>query len=48
MKLSTNFHPQTDGQAERIVQTLDDMLKACIIDFKVNWNKHFPFGRVCV
>ena len=34
VKLSTIFHPQTDGQAERTIQTLEDMLRACIIDFK--------------
>ena len=34
VKLSTAFHPQTDGQAERTIQTLEYMLGACIIDFK--------------
>ncbi|KAH0730003.1 hypothetical protein KY289_001191 [Solanum tuberosum] len=34
VKLSTTFHPQTDGQAERTIQTLEDMLRACVIDFK--------------
>ncbi|WMV18474.1 hypothetical protein MTR67_011859 [Solanum verrucosum] len=34
VKLSTAFHPQTDGQAERTIQTLEDMLRACVIDFK--------------
>ena len=44
MKLSTTtFHPQTDGQAENIIQTLEDMLRACIIDFKGYWDKHFSF-----
>ena len=40
MKLSTTFHPQTDGQAERTIQTLEDMLRACVIDFKGNWDDH--------
>ena len=34
VKLSTTFHPQTDGQAERTIQTLEDMLRDCIIDYK--------------
>ena len=42
VKLSTTFHPQTDGQADRTIQTLEDMLRACIIDFKGNWDKRLP------
>ena len=42
MKLSTAFHPQMDGQVERTIQTREDMLRACIIDFKGHWDKHFP------
>ena len=34
VNLSTAFHPQTDGQAERTVQTLADMLRSCVIDLK--------------
>ena len=36
VKLSTSFHPQMDGQAEHPIQTLKDILRACIIDFKGN------------
>ena len=43
VKLSTTFQLQTDGQAERAVQTLEDILMSCIIDFKWNWGKRFPF-----
>ncbi|WMV41141.1 hypothetical protein MTR67_034526 [Solanum verrucosum] len=32
----------TNGQVGRTIQTLDDMLRACVIDFKCNWDDHFP------
>ena len=34
VNLSTTFDPQTDGQAERTIQTLEDMLRSCVINFK--------------
>lgn len=37
LKLSTAFHPQIDGQLERTIQTLEDMLRACAIDFGKGW-----------
>ena len=42
MKLNTTFHPLMDGQAEHTIQTLEYMFRACIIDFKKNWDKHLP------
>jgi len=42
VKLSTTFHPQMDGQAEWTIQTLEDMLRASVIDFKGNWDDHLP------
>ena len=40
--LSFAFHPHTDGQAERTIQFLEDMLRACTLEFKGNWNDHLP------
>ncbi|GJV61665.1 putative reverse transcriptase domain-containing protein [Tanacetum coccineum] len=42
LHMSTTFHPQTDGQSERTIQTLEDMLQACVIDFGGNWDDHLP------
>ena len=42
MKLSTAFYPKKDSQAERTIQTLEDMLISCIFNFKRNWDKHLP------
>ena len=40
VNLSTTFHPQTDGQADHTIQTLEDMLRSCVIDFKGSWDDH--------
>ncbi|GJW49944.1 putative reverse transcriptase domain-containing protein [Tanacetum coccineum] len=40
--MSTTYHPETDGQSERTIQTLEDMLRACILDFGKGWDKHLP------
>ncbi|GJR90099.1 putative reverse transcriptase domain-containing protein [Tanacetum coccineum] len=37
LDMSTAYHPQTDGQSERTIQTLEDMLRACVIDFGNGW-----------
>jgi len=42
VQLSTTFHPQTDGQSERTIQILEDMLRACVMDFGVGWSKFLP------
>ena len=39
---STAFHPQTDGQSERTIQTLEDMLRACVLDFRGSWKDQLP------
>ncbi|GJT46011.1 putative reverse transcriptase domain-containing protein [Tanacetum coccineum] len=42
LDMSTTYHPQTDGQSERTIQTLEDMLRACVLDFGKGWDKHLP------
>ncbi|KAD5803342.1 hypothetical protein E3N88_14702 [Mikania micrantha] len=42
VNLSTAYHPQTDGQSERTIQTLEDMLRTCILDFGGSWDTHLP------
>ena len=42
MRFSTAFHPQTDGQSERTIQVLEDMLRANALDFGSNWDKQIP------
>ena len=53
VSLSTAFHPQTDGQAEHTIQTLEDMLRACVIDFRGSWDDHlslieFAYNKVTI
>lgn len=42
LSYSTAFHPQTDGQSERTIQTLEDMLRACALDLAGTWEEHLP------
>ena len=42
LTMSTVFHPQTDGQSERTIQVLEDMLRACVLDHKGSWEEHLP------
>ncbi|GJR35093.1 putative reverse transcriptase domain-containing protein, partial [Tanacetum coccineum] len=42
LDMSTAYHPQTDGQSKRTIQTLEDMLRACAIDFGKGWVNHLP------
>ena len=42
LDISTAYHPQTDGQSERTIQTLEDMLQASVIDFGNSWEVHLP------
>ncbi|GKA41284.1 reverse transcriptase domain-containing protein [Tanacetum coccineum] len=43
--MSTAYHPKTDSQSERTIQTLEDMLRACVIDFGKGWVKHLPLAE---
>ncbi|GJY67736.1 putative reverse transcriptase domain-containing protein [Tanacetum coccineum] len=42
LDMSTAYHPQSDGQIECTIQTLEDILIACILDFGGSWDIHFP------
>nr|AAN16331.1 putative polyprotein [Oryza sativa Japonica Group]AAP52668.1 retrotransposon protein, putative, Ty3-gypsy subclass [Oryza sativa Japonica Group] len=42
---STAYHPQTDGQTERVNQILEDMLRACALDFGGSWDKNLPYAE---
>ncbi|TYK22902.1 reverse transcriptase [Cucumis melo var. makuwa] len=42
LKFSISFHPQTDGQFERTIQILEDMLRACVLPLKGSWGTHLP------
>nr|GEX82154.1 putative reverse transcriptase domain-containing protein [Tanacetum cinerariifolium] len=46
LDLSTPYNPQTDRQSERTIQTLEDMLRACVIDFGGSWDTHLPCAEV--
>ncbi|GKF73807.1 putative reverse transcriptase domain-containing protein, partial [Tanacetum coccineum] len=43
--MSTAYHPQTDGQSVRTIQTLEDMLRACVMDFGKGWDRHLPLVK---
>ena len=42
LDFSTAFHPQTNGQSERTIQTLEDMFRIYVMDFGDQWNMHLP------
>ncbi|GJZ22379.1 putative reverse transcriptase domain-containing protein [Tanacetum coccineum] len=43
--MSTAYHLETDGQSERTIQTLEDMLRACVIDFGKGWVRYLPLAE---
>ena len=42
LTMTTTFYSQTDGQSERTIQVLEDMLQACVLDLKGSWEEHLP------
>lgn len=42
----TTFHPQTNGKLERIIHTLEGMLRACVLDLGDRWGDHLPLVEV--
>jgi transposase InsO family protein len=45
LEFSTAFHPQTDGQIERVNQILEDMLRACALDYGSSWDENLPYAE---
>ena len=46
LRTVTAFHSQTDGQSERTIQTLEDMLRSCVLSWKWSWEDHLPLVEV--
>ncbi|GJU74775.1 putative reverse transcriptase domain-containing protein [Tanacetum coccineum] len=46
LDMSMAYHPQTDGQSERTIQTLEDMLRACVLDFGGSQDVHLPLAEI--
>ncbi|GKB64944.1 putative reverse transcriptase domain-containing protein [Tanacetum coccineum] len=42
LDMSTTYHPETDGQSERTIQTLEDMLRDCVLEFGKGWDRYLP------
>nr|GEU37230.1 putative reverse transcriptase domain-containing protein [Tanacetum cinerariifolium] len=45
LDMSMAYHPQNDGQSERTIQTLEEMLRACVLDFRGSWDVHIPLVK---
>ena len=45
LEFSTTFHPQTDGQTERVNQILEDMLRTCALDYGSSWDDNLPYAE---
>ena len=42
LNFSTTFHPKTDGQSERLIKVLEDMLRGCVMEFTGSWDRYIP------
>jgi hypothetical protein len=45
LRFSSAYHPQTDGQTERVHQILEDMLRACALQYERGWDKSLPYAE---
>ena len=45
LNFSSSYHPQTDGQSERTIQILEDMLRTCVLNFGGNWDEYLPLAE---
>jgi hypothetical protein len=45
LNYNTTFHPQTDGQAERVNQVLEDLLRACVLTYGSDWEKSLSYAE---
>ena len=45
LDFSSPYHPQTDGQTKRINQILEDMLRACALQYSTSWDKSLPYAE---
>jgi hypothetical protein len=45
LSYNTTFHPQTDGQTERVNQVMEDMLRACVLTYDIDWESTLPFAK---
>jgi hypothetical protein len=45
LRFSSTYHPQTDGQTKRVNQILEDMLRACALQYERSWDKRLPYAE---
>ena len=45
LDFSSAYHPQTDGQTERVNQIMEDMLRACVLTYGKDWEQSLPYAE---